>query len=128
MGTVLLVSFLVVHGLIHLAIWLPHPEPDAEKPPPFVPEHSAVLQLTKTSPVTARRAAVWLAGATAAAYVLAGVLVAMDTASAGAVAAAAAVLGLLLKGLYFNPWLSMGVLLDLTVLASAAFQWPVGVS
>ena len=37
----------------------------------------------------------------------------------------AAVLGLVLKGLFFHPWLTIGVLLDVFVLVAAATAWPV---
>jgi hypothetical protein len=40
-------------------------------------------------------------------------------------AVVAAGLGLVLKTLYFHPWLSLGVLLDLGVLSAALTQWPV---
>ena len=59
------------------------------------------------------------------AYLLAAVATALGASWAVATAVAAALLGLLLKGLYFHPWLSVGVLLDLGVLSAALLEWPV---
>ena len=43
MTTFLVVGFLALHGLLHLAVWLPKPAPDPAHPPPFDPDHSEVL-------------------------------------------------------------------------------------
>jgi hypothetical protein len=123
MTTALLVGFLVAHGLIHLAIWLPHPEPQPDKPAPFEPDHSAVLTRSAVPAATVRQVAVILAATTALAYTLAGVAVAVDAGWAIPTAMAASLLGLSLKVLYFNPWLLLGLLLDVTVLLGAA-TWP----
>lgn len=34
MITTLVVVFLLPHGLVHFAVWLPHPEPDPTYPAP----------------------------------------------------------------------------------------------
>jgi hypothetical protein len=68
---------------------------------------------------------VWLASATTVAYVAAGVAVAVGSGWAVGLAAAAAIVGLSLKALYFNPWLSLGVLLDAVVLSAAVAGWPI---
>jgi hypothetical protein len=39
--------------------------------------------------------------------------------------ALAASLGLIQKAVFFHPWLSIGVLIDLAVLADAVTGWPV---
>jgi hypothetical protein len=39
MATTLLTIFFVLHGLLHLGIWLPQQKPDAPAPP-FVPDRS----------------------------------------------------------------------------------------
>ena len=41
-----------------------------------------------------------------------------------ALAVVAAIIALALKILFFNPWLSLGVLLDAAVLSSALWSWP----
>jgi hypothetical protein len=125
--TLLLVAFLAAHGLVHLAVWLPEPDPEAEKPPPFAPDHSAVLTVAAVPQRTAHRLAVALAWFVASAYVLGAVLVAFDAAWAAPVLVVAASAGLALKALYFNPWLSLGVLLDALVLSAAVAGWPVSV-
>ena len=43
-------------------------------------------------------------------------------------AVAAAIVGLALKVLYFNPWLTLGILLDAGVLSAALLSWPVGLA
>jgi len=122
--TGLLVAFLAVHGLLHLAIWVPRPQPaDA---PPFHPDHSAVLTAAHAPADTVRTLVLALATGTAATYLLAGVAVSLGTGWAPSAALAAAVLGLLLKGLYFHPWLLLGIALDSLVLAAAVTEWPIG--
>ncbi|MFJ2238055.1 hypothetical protein [Streptomyces sp. NPDC087859] len=39
-------------------------------------------------------------------------------------AALAASVGLVLKALWFNPWLSLGILLDIGVITAALTNWP----
>jgi hypothetical protein len=73
---------------------------------------------------TTHLTAVRLAGAATVAYVLAGLAVAVGSAWAVALAAVAAVTGLALKVLFFNPWLSLGVVIDAAVLSSAWWSWP----
>lgn len=117
--TALLVAFLAAHGLLHLAIWLPHPEPDPAKPPPFHPDHSAVLAAVHTPPSATHALSMALAAAAAAAYLLAAAAVVLGAAWAVPVTVAAALAGLALKGLYFHPWLLLGIALDVLVLVLA---------
>jgi hypothetical protein len=121
--TWLLAAFLVAHGLIHLAVWLPPPAPEDQAP--FAPDHSALLTRTHVPRAAAHRLAVWLASATTVSYVAAGVAVAVGSGWAVGLAAVAAIVGLSLKALYFNPWLSLGVLLDAVVLSAAVAGWPI---
>lgn len=125
MTTFLVVGFLALHGLLHLAVWLPKPAPDPAKPPPFEPDHSAVLTAAHVPVRSVRALAIGLAVGACAAYLLAAVAVALGGSFAVGVAVAAALLGLVLKGLYFHPWLSLGVLLDLGVVSAAVWEWPV---
>ena len=117
--TVLLVGFLAVHGLLHLAVWLPHPEPDPAKPPPFHPDHSAVLAAAHTPPAAVHALSMALAAAAAAAYLLAAAAVVLGAGWAVPVTISAALVGLTLKGLYFHPWLLLGIALDGLALALA---------
>lgn len=122
--TALLVAFLLAHGFVHLAVWLPRPAEDA----PFSPDHSAVLTAGHVPAATARALAIALAAGTAATYVLAAAAVGVEAGWAPAAAAAAALLGLLLKVLYFNPWLLLGIALDGLVLSAALTEWPVALT
>ena len=123
MITTLVVGFLVAHGLVHFAVWLPHPEPDPDKPAPFAPDHSAVLTRVSVPQSTARRLSTTLAAAAGVGFLLTGLAVAIDAGWVVPMAVCASLLGLLLKALFFNPWLLLGVLIDLAVLLGAAF-WP----
>lgn len=98
----LLAAFLVTHGLLHLAIWLPAPSSTA----PFDPRRSWALPGHGPVP---------LAELTALLYVAAGVTVAATP----AIAIAAAVAGLALKVLWFHPWLLLGIAIDLAVIGAA---------
>jgi hypothetical protein len=125
MTTVALVGFLAAHGLLHAGIWLPRFDTDAAVPPPFEPDRSSLLTLTAVPRRTARRVARALATLTTVAYLLAAVGVAAGAGWGVPAAFTAAVLGLVLKGLFFHPWLTIGVLLDVFVLVAAATAWPV---
>ena len=124
MSTTLLVGFLILHGLLHLAIWMPHPTQDPDTPPPFIPDHSALLTAMQAPASITTRLARALALATTTAYLLAGGAVGGDTSLAAPAAVAAAALALALKALFFHPWLTVGVLLDVAVLTSALTRWP----
>jgi hypothetical protein len=124
MATALLAMFLMAHGLVHLAIWLPRPKPDASAP--FVPDHSGILTAVDAPVKTTRRLAATLTGVAAGAFVITGIGVAFSAPWTPAVAVAASLAGLTLKILYFHPWLTAGVLIDLAVLSAALTAWPIG--
>lgn len=126
--TWLVAAFLVVHGVLHLAVWLPPAPTDPDTPPPFAPDHSAVLTAGHVSQGTSHRVAVWLAVAAAVSYLVTGTAVAYGAAWAVPLAVVAVALGLLLKALFFNPWLLVGIALDALVLASALASWPVSLT
>jgi hypothetical protein len=126
MTTALIVVFLIAHGLVHLAIWLP--KPDEEKPQPFVPSRSAVLSLADVGRSTAQTMSVALAAVTAGAFAVAGTGAALAAPWTAAVAVTASLAGLVLKVLYFHPWLSLGVLLDALVLSAALSGWPIALT
>jgi hypothetical protein len=121
-------AFLVAHGAVHLAVWLPPAPAEAERQAPFAPDHSAVLTRTQLPPAAVHLFAVRLAGAAAAVYVLAGLAVALGSGWAVGLAATAAAVGLALKSVFYNPWLTLGIVLDLAVLISALTDWPVSLT
>ena len=124
--TWLVAAFLIAHGAVHLAVWLPPSPTDTELQAPFAPDHSAVLTKTHVPPSVSHVLAQRLAAVATVAYVVAGLAVALGSGWTVAVlAAAAAVIGLVLKVLFFNPWLTLGVLLDIAVLSSALLSRPV---
>ena len=123
--TWLIAAFLIAHGAVHLAIWLAPSPVESQSTAPFSPDHSALLTRTQVPRATAHLLAARLAGAAAIAYVAAGLAVALGSGWTGALAAGAAVIGLVLKLLYFNPWLSLGVLLDAAVLSAALLGLPI---
>jgi hypothetical protein len=126
MATALIAVFLIVHGLLHLAVWLPPPDP--EKAPPFDPGRSRVLTVSHVSALAARRTAAGLAVTACALYIVAGAAVVFGSEWTPGIAVAAAVAGLVLKVLYFNPWLLVGIGLDAIVLLAALAEWPFALS
>lgn len=118
--------FLVAHGLIHAAIWLPQAitrAAPASGTAPFDPGHSWLVSALSGD------AARWLAAllALAAAVLYAG--------AAGGLFAhqewwrsatvTASVISLALFVLYFNPWLALAVLIDVALIWALVWgQWP----
>jgi hypothetical protein len=102
---VLLGLFVVAHGLITLAIWTA----PVTKKAPFNPSHSWLLG-------DARMPAIALAVVAAVTFVVAGggFLAHQDWWAISGIAAGA--VAIVLMGLYFNPWLSAGVLISGAVL------------
>jgi hypothetical protein len=123
MITTLLAAFLLAHGLIHFAIWLPRTPADPTRPAPFIPEHSAILTRTAVPETTARKVSSIMAVAAGGGFLLTGLGVASDAPWAVTMAVLASVTGLVLKTLFFNPWLLLGIALDLGILVVAA-TWP----
>ncbi|MEV0173566.1 hypothetical protein AB0I00_20915 [Streptomyces sp. NPDC050803] len=121
MTTALVSAFLFVHGLLHLAVWLPHDT--AEQP--FNPRHSWALAAAGVPRArVVDRAAIGMAAVTAMLYVIAGSAAAAQSGGWATAAVIAACAGLLLKALWFNPWLTLGVLLDVGVVAAVLTSWP----
>ena len=100
--------FLVAHGLVHLAIWLPGPRADA----PFDPHHSRLLGDVR-GPARA------LAIAACALLATAGVLVASAVDGGGGAAVVGAALSLVLVALTFQPWILGAVAIDVAIVAIA---------
>jgi hypothetical protein len=106
---VLLGLFVVAHGLVTFGIWA---APVTEKAP-FNPSHSWLLGDTRTL-------AVALAVVAAVAFVFAGGGVLAQQGWWAAAAVAAGAVAVVLMGLYFNPWLSAGILISAAILYAGA--------
>jgi hypothetical protein len=116
-----LAGFLIAHGLLHLALWV-MPKP-AENPPPFDPSHSWALESIHVAAGPTRTAGLALAWVAAAGFVAGGIAVAVGAPAWSTLAVLGAAAGLVLKALWFDRWLSVGIALDLAVIAVVAGGW-----
>jgi hypothetical protein len=119
--TTVFALFLIAHGLLHIAIYAMPKDPS--KPAPFDPSHSWVLASRDTEQSVMHSSSIAAALTVAAAYAAAGWLL-LFGASWVAAALVGAALGVALKVLWFHPWLTIGLALDLSVLAAALTGWP----
>jgi hypothetical protein len=121
MTTALVSVFLFVHGFVHLLVWLARAKVDE----PFDPRHSWALAAAGVpGPRIPGTLAVSLASVTTMLYVIAGAAAATQAEGWATAALLAAATGLFLKALWFNPWLSFGVVLDIGVIAAVLASWP----
>lgn len=125
MITLLVAVFLILHGLLHPGIWAAPRQPD--KPSPFDPGHSWALAAAHVSPAPARAAALALAWYTAVVYAVAGAGALAGGGWWPTAALVGAASGLALKAIWFDPWLGVGVLLDVGVIVAVACTWPASV-
>ena len=115
-------AFLIVHGLVHVAVWgMPKP---AESSPPFEPTHSWALAAGHVSPASQRTTTITLAWLAAVLFAAAGAALTVGVGAWTSLALLAAGAGLVLKALCFNRWLTAGVALDVAVLIAATTPWP----
>lgn len=122
MTAFLVAAFLIVHGLLHIGVWTAPQRPD--KPSPFDPGHSRALAAAHVLPSPARATALAIAWYTAVVYAIAGAGVFAGSAWWPTAALVAAAVGLVLKAVWFDPWLTLGVLLDVGVIVAVACTWP----
>lgn len=117
MWRALFIAFLLVHGLIHLGIWM-MPKPADPQKSPFDPWRSWVAGDRRVlAQVLAAVAAVLFLGAGA------GLIGHADWWRTLTVAASA--ISLLLMALYFHPWLSLGVGINAGLIAAIVWlDWP----
>jgi hypothetical protein len=121
METAAVAAFLIVHGFVHAMVWVPKsPAADA----PFDPGHSWLLDGAHVALPTERTVSAATAWIVAGLYLVAAALLVAGAAWWGTVAVAAAAVGIALKTAFFNPWLSLGVLLDVAVIVAVLAQWP----
>ena len=100
--------FLIAHGLVHLAIWLPEPRDDA----PFDPRRSWLLGDRSRVPVG-------LAICSFVLLVLAGALVVSGAEAGPGVAAAGAAVSLALVLLTFHVWFIAAVAINVAIIVVA---------
>ncbi|MFH0245322.1 hypothetical protein ACGRHY_23545 [Streptomyces sp. HK10] len=118
----LAVIFLLAHALVHFRVWVTPQDP--ENPPPFAPGHSWALAAAHVTEETSRAAATALAAVTALLYAIAGVALLADADWWAPAAVVAAAGGLVLKVVWFNPWLLLGIALDAGVVLAVTLTWP----
>ena len=106
--TVLAGLFLIVHGLVHLAVWVAPAPPDA----PFDVRHSWLLGDART---ISRVAAVIACGV----LVLSGILVLAGAGAGSAVAAIGAALSLALVLITFHLWFIAAVAINIAIIVVA---------
>jgi hypothetical protein len=126
----LFAAFLLAHGAIHACFLSRRPPPSADGPEwPFELGRSWVLTPLGLRPESTRVVGTALVAATIAAFALAALSTTgvMATGLWAPALAAGAVASLALLVLFFQPWLALGVLIDLGLLWSVVAGWgPVG--
>jgi hypothetical protein len=114
-------AFLIAHGLLHPSIYVAK---DEKEPLPFDPNASWALAAAHVDQAPTRSLSIALARLTALVFAVAGMLVFADSSLWPSTAIAGAVLGLILKGLYFTPWLLAGVVIDIGIIWACIANWP----
>ncbi|MGA5710478.1 hypothetical protein ACPCK8_29100 [Streptomyces cellulosae] len=125
MTAFLVAAFLIIHGLLHPGIWTAPQQPG--NPSPFDPGHSWALAAAHVSAAPARATALAIAWYTAVVYAIAGAGILAGSGWWPTAALVAAASGLVLKAGWFDPWLSVGVLLDVGVIVAVACTWPASI-
>ncbi|HZA39180.1 MAG TPA: hypothetical protein VFA00_00990 [Actinomycetota bacterium] len=121
MTRLLLGAFLIAHGALHPTIYtIPY---DPEKTP-FNPGRSWALAAVHVAEHPTRTFSAALSVIAGVLFLFSGIALLISSSIWVSVAATGAVAGLVLKALYFHPWLSVGVLIDVAVLWAAAAGWP----
>lgn len=110
---------LIAHGLVHLMYLMPRPEDDQSYP--FVPETRWSAKLVGLGPSTAKMIAVSLAVAVAVVLLVSGIALFADADIWKAAAATGSLLSLALLLLFFHPWLTIGIAVDVAILTDVWF-------
>jgi hypothetical protein len=122
MVRLLMVAYLMAHGFVHVAIYVLPTDP--AKPRPFDPHRSWALTHIHAPAETALASSHLLAWMTAGAFTTTALVLALGAGWWPVAAALSAGLGLVFKTMWFHPWLSAGVALDIGLVAAVAAQWP----
>jgi hypothetical protein len=131
----LFVLFLLAHGWIHMSLaQVPAPQPGALRTP-FMPawwradvDPAWPAMRLGLSPEVVRPLGWMLWLLVLAGYALAGAALLLTPAQAAlwqGLTAGASVLSLVLLALFWHPWLPIGVLLDVALLAGIFLRWPI---
>jgi hypothetical protein len=114
----LLAAFLLAHGLIHASFLAPRPAPTADGPSwPFDLDRSWLLSPLGVPPAVTRLLGTAFVALTIGAFALAAVValgVLDDLWVAAALIGAVSSLGVL--GLFYRPWLTLGIVIDAVLL------------
>lgn len=116
-------GFLIVHGLIHAAIWLPQAfqvRATATADAPFDPGHSWLI--SRGSVDVARWSSLTLAILAVVFLVAAGVGLWLGLSWWSPAAIIGSLISLLLFVLFFDPWLVLGIAIDLALLWSLGWS------
>ena len=115
--------FLVAHGLVHGLFMVPRP-PDAGASWPFDPSESWLLNRLGVEPNLARAIAAGLVAVTAVAFIVTALAVIgiLPADWLRPIAIASASVSLILLGIFFHPWLVIGIAIDVAIL------WAVGLN
>ena len=121
--TLLFGLFLVAHGLVHGLFMVPRP-PDAGASWPFDPSESSLLIRLGVEPSFAQAIAAVLVAVTAVAFFLTALTVIgiLPADWLRPIAIASASVSLILLGIFFHPWLVIGIAIDVAIL------WAVGLN
>jgi len=111
--------FLVAHGLVHLLYLAPRPQDDPSYP--FVPEDRWLPRILDLAPGTAKAIARAGAVVTAAVLAVSGVALLVDAAVWEPTAAVGAGLSLALLFAFFHRWLTIGIAIDVAIVASVVW-------
>ncbi|MFL5679896.1 MAG: hypothetical protein ACJ77B_04785 [Chloroflexota bacterium] len=115
-------AFLVAHGLIHVSFVAPRPPATAGGPEwPFDLGRSWVLSPLGADPSVCRLLGIALLACTVAAFALAALATigVAPTAVWAPAVIAGAVASVALLGVFFHPWLALGVVIDVALLWAA---------
>ena len=115
--------FLVAHGLVHGLFMVPRP-PDAGASWPFDPSESWLLNRLEVQSNLAQAIAAGLVAVTAVAFIVTALTVIgiLPADWLRPIAAASASVSLILLGIFFHPWLVIGIAIDVAIL------WAVGIN
>ncbi len=122
MTRILIGVFLILHGLVHSGLAAaPIPKEPSSSPGSFFsqPSRSWILQRLRVSPGGVRMIGWLLVVTTTVGFVFAGLAALGVPLLAGGIAPliiGSAILSLLLLGIFWHPWLTLGVVIDLAIL------------